>query len=109
MLVVILVTALIRRNSLGYYLRAISNDEDAANAMGIHAYKTKVVAFLISAVLISITGAFYAFKVAYVNPNSMGAHDMAVRIAVVAIVGGMGTIWGPVLGGFICVIVVRTG
>lgn len=105
MAVVVFFTAWISRSRLGYYLRAISNDEDAADAMGIHAYKTKIIAFLISAALISITGSLYVFNVAYVNPNSLGSHDMAVKIAVVAIIGGMGTVWGPVIGGFICVIV----
>ena len=105
MLVVVAITAIIKNTYLGYYLRAISCDEDAANAMGMKTYKTKVMAFIISAILISISGSFYAFKVAFVNPNSMGSHDMAVRIAVVAIIGGMGTVWGPVLGAFIGVFV----
>jgi branched-chain amino acid transport system permease protein len=63
----------------------------------------KLRAFVISAMLLAVTGAFYSFKIGYIDPNSSASHDLAVRIAVTAILGGMGTIWGPVLGAFICV------
>ncbi|MDL2324709.1 branched-chain amino acid ABC transporter permease [Ruminococcaceae bacterium OttesenSCG-928-A16] len=103
MLIIVLITAIISKTKLGYYLRAIREDEDAAQSLGVRTHRMKLIAFIISAVLLSVTGAFYSFKIGYIDPNSVASHDLAIRIAVTAILGGMGTIWGPVLGAFICV------
>ena len=103
MMLVVLIAAMLSKSRLGWYLKAIREDEDAAQSLGIRTYHMKLRAFVISAMLLAVTGAFYSFKIGYIDPNSSASHDLAVRIAVTAILGGMGTIWGPVLGAFICV------
>lgn len=102
MLAVVAIAAVISKTRLGHFLRAIRDDEDAAQSLGIETYLMKLIAFVISAVLLSVTGLFYSMKVGYIDPNSVASHDLAIRIAVTAILGGMGTIWGPVLGAFLC-------
>ncbi|MGI6161434.1 MAG: branched-chain amino acid ABC transporter permease [Christensenellales bacterium] len=103
MLVTVAVTAIINRSKMGYYLKAIREDEDAAESLGIRAHRLKLIAFIISAMLIAAIGTFYGFKMSYIDPNSVASHDLSIRIGVTAIIGGMGTIWGPVLGAFVAI------
>jgi branched-chain amino acid transport system permease protein len=103
MLITVLVSILINRSKLGYYLKAIREDEDAAESLGVRSGRMKLIAFIISAMLLSATGTLYAFKVGYIDPFMVASHDMSIRIGITAILGGMGTIWGPVIGAFLSV------
>lgn len=103
MLITVFVTVLVNRFKLGYYLKAIREEEDAAESLGIRASRVKLTAFIISAMLLSATGTLYAFKVGYIDPTLVASHDMSIRIGITAILGGMGTIWGPVMGAFLAV------
>ncbi|MDR1535368.1 MAG: branched-chain amino acid ABC transporter permease [Planctomycetota bacterium] len=103
MLFVVLVTRWVERSRLGYYLKAMSEDQDAAESLGIRSNRMKLKAFIISSVILSATGTLYTFKMAYTDPNLIASFDISVRIGITAILGGMGTIWGPVLGSFICI------
>ncbi|MGI6037541.1 MAG: branched-chain amino acid ABC transporter permease [Limnochordia bacterium] len=103
MLITVGVTIGINRSRLGYYLKAIREDDIAAESLGIRAHRMKLLAFIISSMLMAATGTFYAFKVGYIDPFLVASHDMSVRIGITAILGGMGTIWGPVLGAFVAV------
>jgi branched-chain amino acid transport system permease protein len=100
MLVTVVIAIWINRSRLGYYLKSIRDDEDAAIAMGLRTHRIKLITLVISAVLMAITGAFYAFKLRSVNPSMVATHDISVKIAICAIIGGIGTISGPVLGAF---------
>lgn len=101
MIITIVITMLIDRSRMGYYLKAVREEEDAAESLGVRAHKLKLRAFVISAALMAAIGCFYAFMKAYIDPTSFASHDLSVKIGVVAILGGMGTIWGPVLGAFV--------
>lgn len=103
MVIAVGIVILIQKNKLGYYLRAICEDQDAAEALGIRASRVKLHAFVISCMMLSFTGTLYAFKVGFIDPNVVASHDMSIRIGIVAILGGMGTKWGPVLGALISV------
>lgn len=103
MLLSVGIVFLIERNKLGYYLRAICEDQDAAEALGIPSSKVKLKAFIISCMMLAFTGTLYSFKVGFVDPNVVASHDMSIRIGTVAILGGMGTRWGPLLGALISV------
>ena len=103
MYVTVGVTILVERSRMGYYLKAIRDDEDAAQSLGIRAHRFKLFAFVISAMLIAAIGTFWGFKISYIDPTSVASHELSIRIAVVAIIGGIGTIWGPVLGAVIVV------
>jgi branched-chain amino acid transport system permease protein len=103
MLIVVLITLWVEHSRLGYYLKAMSEDQDAAESLGIRSHRMKLKAFIISSVILSATGTLYTFKMAYTDPNLIASFDISVRIGVTAILGGMGTIWGPVLGALICI------
>ncbi|MDR1519752.1 MAG: branched-chain amino acid ABC transporter permease [Planctomycetota bacterium] len=103
MLIVVSVTVWVERSRLGYYLKAMSEDQDAAESLGIRSNRMKLKAFIISSVILSATGTLYTFKMAYTDPNLIASFDISIRIGITAILGGMGTIWGPVLGSLICI------
>lgn len=87
----------------GYYLSCIKGDEIAAESLGIETFRVKLRAFQISAMMMSVAGCFYASFLTYISPASTCSFDLSIKIGVVAIIGGIGTLWGPVLGAFIIV------
>lgn len=103
MLVTVGIVVYVERNKLGYFLKAICEDQDAAESLGIKASRVKLQAFIISSMMLSFTGTLYVFKTGFADPNTLASHDMAIRIGIVAILGGMGYIWGPTLGALISV------
>lgn len=94
---------LFTKAKVGYYLISIKGDEDAAESLGIETFKVKLRAFQISAILTSVAGAFYASFLTYISPVSTVSFDLSIKIGVVAIVGGIGTLWGPVVGAFVVI------
>lgn len=103
MLITVAIVVYIERHKLGYYLRAICEDQDAAESLGIKASHVKLRAFIVSSMILAFTGTLYVFKTGFVDPNTVASHDMAIRIGIVAILGGMGNKWGPTLGALISV------
>lgn len=101
LVIVLIVTALFKKTKTGYYLDAIKGDEDAATTLGIETFKVKLTAFQISAVITSVVGMVYAYFLSYIDPYSTCSLDLSVKIGMTAIVGGLGTLWGPVLGAFL--------
>ena len=97
----VLVSLWIENSRLGYYLAAIREDEDAAQALGIDAARYKLVAVLISAFLTALGGTFYAQYIFYIEPFQTFSLDFSVLLAMMAIIGGLGTVWGPVAGAFL--------
>ncbi len=93
----------IRRSRLGFFLRAIRDDEPAARASGVPVRSAKVVALTISAVLTAIAGGFYVQSVGFIDPESAFGQTTAVQIALLSFVGGVGSLWGPVIGAAIFV------
>jgi branched-chain amino acid transport system permease protein len=99
-----LITALmwwISRSQIGYYLHAIRQDEDAAEAVGIDTRRYKLIAATLSAALTAAGGTFYAQYTQYVVPDDVFAVGMSVEIILRAIIGGSATVLGPVIGSFI--------
>ena len=101
--VIILVSWLIQRSKMGYYLTAIKSDPDAAASLGINLTKYKLIAMGISCFTIALGGTYYAQYFRYINPTRIMGHDLSVRIALIALVGGQGTVLGPVFGAIIMV------
>ncbi len=97
----IAVNAVIARTKLGYYLQAIREDQDAAWSLGIPLALYKNAALLISAALTAQVGALTATYVAFMDPNAMFGLDVSVRAVLVCILGGVGTVWGPVAGAIV--------
>lgn len=99
----VIISAVFNRSKTGYYLSAIKGDEDAALSLGIETFKVKLKAFQLSAVLTTIAGVIYGFFLTYVEPVSVSGLDLSIKIGTVAIVGGVSTLFGPVLGAFIII------
>jgi branched-chain amino acid transport system permease protein len=97
------VTYLVQHSKLGYYFLAIREDQDAAHSLGISIPLYKNIALVISAVLTSLAGAFYGIYVGFVDPPTVLGLDLSVQIMLICIIGGMGTLWGPVLGSLVLV------
>ena len=92
------ITHRIERSWMGYYLVAIGEDEDAAEAIGVNAPKVKRDIYMISAFLTALAGTFYVQYIYFIDPNTAFSFNISVEAALVSIVGGVGTLWGPVLG-----------
>lgn len=88
----------IRSSRLGYFLRAIREDEEAAESIGIDAVSCKLMALAASAALTALGGAFYANYFLFVDPSIVLPLSLSVEIVLMAIIGGLGTVWGPALG-----------
>ena len=89
---------LIQRSKLGVYLVAIREDEDASEALGVDTFRYKMLAYAVSAALTALGGTFYAYFQFYLQPNTVLNINHSVDIMIRPIVGGSGTILGPVLG-----------
>jgi branched-chain amino acid transport system permease protein len=93
-----LTTAWIRHSRFGAGLMAVRDNEDAANAVGVNPQRTKRGAIALSAAFMGAAGAFYVQVFQYIDPGIAFGPHVSVEALVAAIVGGMGTLWGPVLG-----------
>jgi branched-chain amino acid transport system permease protein len=88
----------ISRRKLGYFLMAIREDEETAESIGINTARYKLIALEISAALTAMAGAFYANYFLFVDPTIVLPLALSVEIVLIAIIGGLGTVAGPVLG-----------
>ena len=93
----------LQRSRLGYYLAAVREDEDAARSLGVQVVRSKLVASTASAALAALAGTFYAQFIQYIDPDSTTEFELSVQIALIAIVGGMGTAFGPLIGAVIII------
>jgi branched-chain amino acid transport system permease protein len=91
----------IRRTKLGLGLLAIREDEHKAGGVGVNAPVYKVLAFVASAVWIGAAGGVYAYYLTFIDPRGMFDIVISVQIVLAALLGGRGTIWGPILGAFV--------
>lgn len=101
MLLATVLVAWLQRLRFGVYLAAIRQDETAAEAAGIDTLRYKLLAMVLSSFLTGVGGSFYAFYVFSLQPNSVFGIPLSVEIIVRTIVGGSGTVLGPILGSFI--------
>jgi branched-chain amino acid transport system permease protein len=102
-----LATVGLERSRLGYYLRALRANHDAAASVGIDERRWKLLAFVGSAALASAAGVLYAQDTLFVDPPSTIALSISIDIALIGVVGGLGTVWGPAVGALIYVVLAR--
>ena len=95
--ITIIVIAIIMRSRIGYYLRAIRNDEVAAQAMGVNLVRWKVFAFMVASVFASVAGTLYGHFTGLISPVSGDFYEMAL-IIIFVVIGGMRSQAGPVVG-----------
>jgi branched-chain amino acid transport system permease protein len=96
--VALLSTAWLKRSRLGAYLVAIRENEDAAEAVGIDTVRAKVLTLALSAFLAGLGGGFYAFYFRYIDPDAVLDIALSMEMVFIAMVGGLGTIGGPLIG-----------
>lgn len=101
MLAVTGVVAWIERLRFGIYLTAIRQDENACEALGVDTFRYKMLAMVVSSFLTGVGGTFYAFYLFSLQPNAVFGIPLSVEIVIRPIVGGAGTVLGPILGSFI--------
>jgi branched-chain amino acid transport system permease protein len=98
------ITVALRRSRLGYYLLAVREDEDAARAAGIHVLRVKLHGMALSAALTSMGGTLFAMYLRFIDPPTLFTlQDVGVKFALLALIGGNGTVAGPFLGAVLIV------
>jgi branched-chain amino acid transport system permease protein len=98
MLAVFAVTAAVDRSRFGFGLRCIQQNEDAADMVGVNTTAYKVAAFALSALFCGTVGAAYASWTGYIDPNESFSVLMTIKVPVMCLLGGAGTVLGPVVG-----------
>ncbi len=100
MVLSIIVTYLLSKSRFGYACRSIRSDEDGAEGMGINTTKYKTMAWMISAVFTGIAGSVYAYWMSYIEPGAVFDMTIAIKSFVMFLLGGAGTVLGPIVGAF---------
>ncbi len=95
--------ALLRRR-IGYYWQAIREDQDAAETLGIDVFKYKMAAVMLSAAMTAVGGVFYAFYYNNLYPETIFSMHRSIELMLGTIVGGIGTLFGPILGAALLVV-----
>jgi branched-chain amino acid transport system permease protein len=98
-----LVTWALEDSKWGYWWRAVKDNPEAAESLGVVVFSSKMAAAAVSAFFTAIGGAFYAQFVSYIDPGSVMSFEFSLLMALPAVLGGIGTLWGPVLGAAILV------
>jgi len=97
-----LVTLIYMRNKVGYALTALREDEDAAKVMGVNVTRYKIIAFITSAIFAGLLGAVaWALKLTYVYPDDVFEIHYTIEAIIIVLLGGAGTLLGPIVGGLI--------
>lgn len=96
-----LLSLFVERSKLGYYLVALREDEDAAKSLGVDTSKIKMMAIGISGFFAAIGGTFYAQYILFIEPDTVLSFSFSVQLALITIIGGMGTALGPIVGSFL--------
>jgi branched-chain amino acid transport system permease protein len=99
--IVLLVSWYIERSKLGYYLTAMKEDEDAAKALGINTQQVKLIAAGLSAFFTALGGTFFAQLIRYLEPTTIAGIDLSTQMVFLAVVGGLGTVFGPLVGSIV--------
>lgn len=93
----------LEHHRIGYFLVALRENENAARALGVRATQLRLFAFCLSAALTAVCGTFYAQYIRFIDPASVTGLDISLRVALIAILGGVGTASGPVVGSVIVI------
>lgn len=93
-----LINFFVSSSRFGYYLMAIREDEDTASAVGINTARCKLQSLLLSAFITALGGALYASAFQFIVPDSVLTLDISVQVSIIAMLGGAGTLLGPIVG-----------
>ena len=98
LVVLLLVTWLLLKSKLGYGLIAIREDEDSASSIGVNTTQFKCIAFSLSGFFSAMAGAIYAYQQGFIKPEPVFTVASTVKMIVMAVFGGIGSLWGPTIG-----------
>jgi branched-chain amino acid transport system permease protein len=96
-------TYAVSRSRFGAYLTAVREDIDSAEAVGIDTVRARVMALVLSAFVVGLAGGFYAVYFRYIDPDAVFAISLSVEMVFIAVVGGLATTAGPVVGALVLV------
>lgn len=99
--IAMLVNLHVSRSKFGYYLMAIREDEETAMATGVECTNYKLRALALSAFITAVGGVFYGCTIQYIVPDDIFSINISVQIAIIVMIGGAGTVTGPVVGSII--------
>jgi branched-chain amino acid transport system permease protein len=100
---------IVQHTKFGYYFQAIREDQDAAHSLGINLTLHKSLALAVSAALTAASGAVFGLYVRFIDPNIVfSLPDVSVQMVLICIIGGIGTILGPVIGSVVMVLLGET-
>ena len=102
-LVAWIVTWKIEDSRWGYWWRAVKDNAEAAESLGVVVFRSKMAAAAVSAFLTAVGGGFYAQFVSYIDPESVMSFQFSLLMALPAVLGGIGTLWGPAVGAAILI------
>ncbi len=103
LLLALAVCYFVATSKMGYYFRAIKESHDVAEVLGVNVVLYRLIAVMISAFLSAMAGTFYAQYVLYIDPDSVMLLPFSVQIVLISMLGGAGSIMGPVLGAAILI------
>jgi len=99
-----LITQRILASRFGLEMRAVRDDEIAAAAAGVRVFRTKLAGFLVSAAMTALAGGLYMQFYQAIDPESAFGLGKAIQLQLPALIGGLGTAWGPILGGALMIV-----
>ena len=92
-----------RRSRLGFQLRSIKDNEDVAQSLGINVHWAKIKTYAIATAFVSMVGSFHACYIKNIEPEDIMSLDLSILIALMAMLGGAGSLWGPIIGAAILI------
>ncbi|MFT4107765.1 MAG: branched-chain amino acid ABC transporter permease [Lacrimispora sp.] len=103
--IILMLTKVLDKSKFGYYLRAIKANEESAQSVGINTSRYKMLAFMLSAGVVSLAGSLYANYLQYIDPLVVMPLNVSLMICLVAVMGGIGTVIGPIIGAIVLTVI----
>ena len=104
-ILILALTVYLDRSKFGYYLRTIREDQSAAESVGIDTSRYKLMAYMLSAAIVSLGGSLYAQYMLYIDPSMLMTLKISLMILLVTVMGGIGTTVGPIIGAVILTLI----
>ena len=98
LLLALVICYFVANSKMGYYFRAIKESHDVAEVLGVNVVRYRLIAIMVSAFLSDMAGTFYAQYILYIDPESVMLLAISIQIVLISMLGGAGTIMGPVIG-----------
>ena len=103
LLLALVICYFVANSKMGYYFRAIKESHDVAEVLGVNVVRYRLIAIMVSAFLSAMAGTFYAQYILYIDPESVMLLAISIQIVLISMLGGAGTIVGPVIGAAILI------